>query len=252
MAVLVPTGTRPRRVTLARHPVPIVVGKGSLVPVAMLACLFALYSSGASALVLVGAAALGGLGGGASLIVHELGHVRAARRIKGIRPVRISLIWVGAGTKFEGAYRSGRDQARVALGGPAASCVLAMLLLAIALLPMPRAVQLGIFGLAILNLAIAIFSLIPVHPLDGHKALVGFLWRRSRSERQAKAILRRAGGLWLALEGLASIVLVVEKPVLGSLLVVSGALLLLQKRVSGTRGTPRRASFRATAPPRSL
>ena len=231
---------------------PIVVGKGSLVPLAMLAGLFALYSSGASMLLLLGAAALGGVGGGVSLIVHELGHVRAARRVRGIKPVRISLLWVGAGTKFEGAYRSGRDQARVALAGPAASCAFAAALLAIALMPMPRPVQLGIFGLAILNLAIGIFSLLPIYPLDGHKLLVGLLWRRTRSQGQAKAILRRAGGVWLVVEGIACAVLAVEKPVLGSVVLASGVLLLLQKRISARRRqTPRRASFRATKSARS-
>src|SRR5262249_12248698 len=224
----------------------------SLVPVAMLAGLFVLYSSGASTILLLGAAALGGFGGGVSLIVHELGHVRAARRIGGIRPVRISLLWVGAGTKCEGACRSGRDQARVALAGPAASCAFAGMLLAIALLPVPRAMQLGIFGLAILNLAIGVFSLIPVYPLDGHKLLVGLLWRRSRSERQAKAILRRAGGVWLVVGGIACVVLLVAEPMLGSLVMASGALLLLQKRLSARRRqTLRRASLRATETARS-
>jgi Zn-dependent protease len=166
--------------------------------------------------------------------------------------VRISLLWVGAGTKFEGAYRSGRDQARVALAGPAASCAFAAVLLTIALMPIPRPVQLGIFGLAILNLAIGIFSLLPVYPLDGHKLLVGLLWRRSRSEGQAKAILRRAGGVWLAVEGIACVVLVIEKPALGGIVLASGALLLLQRRLSARRRQlPRRASFRATQMARS-
>src|SRR3954466_1503182 len=112
---------RTKGLVLVRHPVPIVVGRGSIVPVATLAALFVLYSAGAAVPLLVGAAALGGVGGAVSLIVHELGHVRAARRLSGVKPVSVSLIWLGAGTKFEGAYRSGRDQARVALAGPAAS-----------------------------------------------------------------------------------------------------------------------------------
>src|SRR5437773_9060279 len=112
---------------VARRPVPIVVSRSSLVPIGLLAALFALYSSGAPTLLVLGAAALGGLGGAASLIVHELGHIGAARRLTGVKPVRLSLLWFGAGTRFEGAYRSGRDQATVAIAGPAASLALAVL-----------------------------------------------------------------------------------------------------------------------------
>ena len=121
MSALVPTvRPRARSFVVARRPVPIVVGKGSLVPVMMLAALFAVYSSGVRPSLLLGAAVLGGVGGAVSLVVHELGHVRAAQRLEGVTPVRISLIWMGAGTHFEGAYRNGRDQARVAIAGPAA------------------------------------------------------------------------------------------------------------------------------------
>src|SRR5947207_147054 len=184
-------------VVLARHPVPIVVSKGSVVPVAMLAALFALYSSGAPMLLVLGAAALGGLGGSLSLIVHELGHVGAARRLKGVKPVRISLLWLGAGTKFEGKYRSGRDQVRVALAGPAASFAFAVVLMVSAVMPMPRPLQFGLFGLALLNVVIAVVSLVPVYPLDGHKLVVGLLWRALGSEGRARSIVRRVGKAWL-------------------------------------------------------
>jgi Zn-dependent protease len=198
--------------------------------VAALAAVFAIYSSGAGTPLLLAAAALGGIGGGVSLIVHELGHVRAARRLKGIRAVRVSLLWVGAGTRFEGAYRSGRDQVKVALAGPAASLGFAAFLLAGALMPMPRPIQLGLFGLALLNVAIAGVSLLPVYPLDGHRALLGILWRLSGSERRARTLIRRAGKTWLGVEGIACLVLVVERPVIGSCALVAGAAILLQKR----------------------
>ena len=217
-------------IAIARHPVPIVVDKGSIVPVAMLGALFAFYSSGASPLLLLGAAALGGFGGAFSLIVHEFGHVRAARRLRGVRPVRVSLLWLGAGTHFEGAYRSGRDQARVAIAGPVASIGFALALLVSAFVPMPRPIQYGLFGLALLNAAIGLVSLVPVHPLDGHKLLVGLLWRALGSERRARSLIRRAGKAWLGVEALGCVVLLVEKPAFGSIAVVAAGLLFLQKR----------------------
>jgi Zn-dependent protease len=240
MSAVVPTA-RLRRdgVVVARSPVPIVVGRGSFVPVAMLAALFAVYASAARVDLILAAAALGGIGGAASLLVHELGHVGAARRLKGVRPVAISLLWLGAGTKFEGAYRSGRDQARVALAGPAASFGLALLLLFGALMPLPRPVQYGLFGLALLNVAIALVSLLPVYPLDGHKFVVGLLWRISGSEQRSRHLVRRAGKAWLVAEGLSCLVLAVERPALGGLAVAFGASIYLQKRLS-VRGARRR------------
>src|SRR5690348_16753161 len=156
MSVYVPTvHVRGRGIAFSRLPIPIVVSKGSLVPMAMLAALFVVNSLGTSPALLTGAAALGGIGGAISLIVHELGHVRAARRLRGVRPVCISLIWMGAGTTFEGAYRSGRDQMRVALAGPLTSFVFSLVLLGCALVPTSGPVQLGLFGLALLNAGIA-------------------------------------------------------------------------------------------------
>jgi Zn-dependent protease len=251
MSALVPTvRPRARAVVVARRPVPIVLGKGSLVPVVLLAALFAVYSSGAQTGLLLGAAVLGGVGGAVSLIVHELGHVRAAQRLKGVRPVRISLVWMGAGTHFEGAYRSGRDQARVAIAGPAASLAFAVLLVVSALLPMPRPVALGLFGLAFLNVAIALVSLLPVHPLDGHKLLVGLLWRVVGSEGRARTILRRAGKAWLGVEVVGCAVLIVENPLFGSCVLAIGVSLYVQKQLSSRPARPhRRATRRPTTRP---
>jgi len=259
MSAYVPSSpVRGEGLVLLRHPVPIVASKGALVPMAMLAAVFAVYSSGAATLLVLGAAALGAVGGAGSLIVHELGHVRAARRLKGVTPVRVSLLWLGAGTKFEGAYRSGRDQARVALAGPAASFGLAVVLLVAAFMPIfPRPAQYGLFGLALLNLTIAVVSLIPVHPLDGHKVLVALFWRLSGSERRARSILRRAGKTWLVVEGIACVALVVEKPLFGGCVVAVGAAIYLQKWVSvrgasaDRRRQPRPATPLATETARS-
>jgi Zn-dependent protease len=234
MSVFVPTlRVRGRGVVLARYPVPIVVSKGSLVPVTMLAALFVFYSAGARPLFLVAAALAGGVGGALSLLVHELGHVGAARKLKGVRPVSVSLLWLGAGTKFEGAYRSGRDQVRVALAGPAASFFFAIVLLVSALMPVPRQMQYGLFGLALLNAGIAVVSMLPVAPLDGHKCLVGTLWRVSGSERRARAIVRRTGKAWLAVEMVGCVVLASERPALGVVALVMGGVFYAQKRLIG-------------------
>jgi Zn-dependent protease len=176
-------------------------------------------------------AIIGGVGGAVSLLFHELGHVRAAANVRGVRPVGVSLIWAGAATTFEGRYRSGRDQIRVAIGGPQASFAFALALLAVCLLPAPAAVIKPMVLLAVLNIALGILNLVPAYPLDGYKVVLGALWSVTGSERKARKILRRIGIGWAALEVPGALVLLVEKPLLGSLVLIAGASLFLQKRV---------------------
>jgi Zn-dependent protease len=234
MSVVVPTvRARGRKVVLTRHPVPVVFGKGSLIPAVLLGGLFILYTSHVTLLVLVGAGVFGGVGGAASLVLHELGHVRGARGLAGVRPVNVSLLWLGAGTKFEGAYRSGLDQARVAAAGPVASLAFGVLVLFIALAPLPHSLQYGLFGLALLNFAIAGVSLLPVYPLDGHKVLVGLAWCALGSERRARTWIGRIGRIWLGAEAVGCCALAIERPLVGGLVLAFGATLLAQKRLGG-------------------
>src|SRR6187200_1572184 len=95
----------------------VTIGRGGFAPIALLAALFGLYGIRTGIPVTL-AACLGALGGTASLLVHELGHVQAARRLPGIRTASVSLIWFGAATRLEGTYATGRDQAKVAIAGP--------------------------------------------------------------------------------------------------------------------------------------
>ena len=177
------------------------------------------------------AAALGWFGGTASLLIHELGHVRAASRVDGIRGAGVTLIWLGAATNLDGAYESGRDQTKVALAGPRASFGLAiMLTVAAVLLPIPLALKELILALALFNVALAAFNLVPTNPLDGHKIIVGLLWSATGSEERARRLIRRAGYAWLSLELATSALLLVEKPVLGFAIAAVAALFYAQKR----------------------
>jgi Zn-dependent protease len=216
------------RVILLRRPVPVVLGRGGLAPVAGFALLFAVFAAHVGASV-PAAAITGALGGTASLVIHELGHVRAARRIRGLEPTDVSLIWLGAATRMEGAYSSGRDQIRVAIAGPGASLSLALLFGAAAVLPLPESIRDGLLMLVFLNVVIAVLNLLPVSPLDGHKVILGLTWRVVGSERSARTILRRLGSVWLAAELVGVCILAATNPTLGSLLVVAGASLYGQR-----------------------
>lgn len=221
-----------------RPSVPVTIGRGGLVPGLVLAGLFALIAARGN-LPVGSAAVLGGFGGTASLLVHEYGHVGAARRLAGIRASAVSLIWLGAATRFEGDYASGRDQAKVALGGPAMSVAFALSLTAgLVYVPLPLAFKDLLLLLILLNLAIAGLNLIPAHPLDGHKVVVGLLWSVTGSAKRARRIVRRAGRAWIAAELSTAVFLLVARPLIGVTVVVLAASFFVQKQL--VRARPKR------------
>jgi Zn-dependent protease len=218
---------------VARRPIPIVVTPGGLVPAAVFSLLFVAFSGLTTPAALLAFAALGAVGGVISLIVHELGHVSIARKLSGVRPVRISLISLGAATHLTGSYRNGRDQMRMAIGGPQASLVFALTLAVPVFLPLPVWLRLGALALALLNVLIAALSLLPVHPLDGHKLIVGLVWWVVGSEAKARRIVKRVGMTLVALDVSALAFLLAARPLLGVAVAALAAVAFAQKRYLG-------------------
>jgi Zn-dependent protease len=213
---------------LLQHPVPVTVGQGGLAPIFGLGLLFAAIGA-RGGLPIATATILGAIGGTASLIAHELGHARAARKLVGLRPTGISLIWLGAATRLEGKYASGRDQARVAIAGPRVSFGVALALIPVLFLPISPGLRDILITLAALNVAIAVLSLIPASPLDGYKLIVGLLWAALGSEARARRLIRRVAMSWVVVEVAGTAVLLWEKPLLGTMVAAIGASLFGQK-----------------------
>ena len=208
---------------LVRWPVPIVLSPGAFVPLGVFALIFVAFSGGSKPSVLAAAALLGGVGGIVSLIVHELGHVSVAKRLAGVRPKKVSVMSLGAAAHLEGSYRNGREQARIALGGPGASFAFALALAVPIFLPAPTGLKVGALGLALLNLGIGALSLLPIHPLDGHKLL--------RSEERARRIIKRVGTGLLAVDLSFAVLLLAERPVIGATVIAVAAVAYGQKRL---------------------
>jgi Zn-dependent protease len=223
---------------VARWPVPIVFSRGAVVPLGLFALIFIAFSGSSKPSVLAAAALLGGVGGIVSLIVHELGHISVARRLSGVRPEKVSVMCLGAAAHLEGSYRNGREQARIALGGPEASFVFALALAAPCLFPAPTALKVGALALALLNVGIGGLSLLPVHPLDGHKLVVGIVWWAVGSEDRARRLIKRAGTALLAVDLSLSVLLLAARPVLGATVIAVACVAYGQKRLIRA---PRRA-----------
>jgi Zn-dependent protease len=175
------------------------------------------------------AALVGTIGGTSSLLIHELGHGGAARRAAGISSASISLFWLGAATRLEGSYRSGRTQMKVAIAGPLASFVVALSLIGACLLPMPIEAKEAVLLLAFFNVALAVFNLLPAYPFDGYKVVVGLLWAVTGSESKARRLLRRIGIGWVAVELSVVAVFLVERPRIGVPVGVLAAIVLVQR-----------------------
>lgn len=144
-----------------------------------------------------------------SVLVHEVSHAVVARRL-GIGVVSVSLFLFGGYSELEGEPARPRDELLVAGAGPVASLLLAATLAGLAV-AMPESVTgagevLGL--LAVVNLAVAVFNLLPGLPLDGGRVLRSALWRLTGDTDRATRIASRAGvgiGVIVAMSGVVAV-----------------------------------------------
>lgn len=113
-----------------------------------------------------------------SIVAHELAHALVARQ-EGISTDRITLFAFGGVSQLRGLAKTAGAEYRIAAAGPILSLVVATFLAAIARTQDPVTVGLsGVLGAyAWVNLALAIFNLLPAFPMDGGRVLRALLWR---------------------------------------------------------------------------
>src|ERR687886_925978 len=123
------------------------------------------------------------------VLMHEYGHSLVAQRL-GIEIPDITLLPIGGVARFKTLPDRPADEVKIAIAGPLVNVVLAPIFFGVALLlgagvlvtPSP----IGAFGsvgqvfayLGYLNVALAIFNLIPAFPMDGGRVLRGLLATR--------------------------------------------------------------------------
>ena len=130
-----------------------------------------------------------------SLLLHELGHSLVSQRC-GIPVPRIRLLFIGGIAEISREPDDARSEFKIAIGGPAASIVLALIYAAGAYAAFVMdwdAVSVVFNWLVTMNIVLVIFNAIPGYPLDGGRVLRAIIWSRTRNLRKATFITTRIG-----------------------------------------------------------
>lgn len=154
----------------------------------------------------------GALGLFFSIIFHEFSHSLVARRFD--LPISgITLFIFGGVAHMEREPETPKSEFLMAVAGPIASFVLGgvfyLLLLAGAQAEAPVTVLAVLNWLAVINIVLAVFNLVPAFPLDGGRMLRAALWGWKGRLRWASRISYRIGagfGILLVVLGLLQVV----------------------------------------------
>jgi Zn-dependent protease len=165
-------------------------------------------------------AVAGALGYFASLILHELGHALAARRV-GIPIAGIDLWFFGGLSHLRREPQTPGEELEVAAAGPAVTLALFGLCLGAAALltsagslidaALPRegfttTPALALVGwLAFINAMLFLFNIIPAFPLDGGRIARAAIWWRTGDRNRATLATGRSGQAFGGLVGLAGL-----------------------------------------------
>jgi Zn-dependent protease len=188
-------------------------------------------------------AVAGALGYFASLVLHELGHALAARRL-GIPVVGIDLWFFGGLLQMRRQPQTAGEEFKVAAAGPAVTLALLVLSVGLGVLlengsrfsdvaltsqgttTTPALALLG--WLAFINALLFVFNIIPAFPLDGGRIARAAIWWRSGDRNRATLATGRAGQAFALLFGLLGLVLLLNGGASGGLLTLVLAFFLYQ------------------------
>lgn len=141
-----------------------------------------------------------------SVLIHELAHATVARGFR--MPVSsITLFLLGGVANLAKEPPSARAEFLMALAGPLTSLALGAAGLGIAQLvgervaDLPALDSVGVVAeyLGVINLALAVFNMIPGFPLDGGRVLRSVVWGVGRDRSRATRVAARGGQVVAAL-----------------------------------------------------
>ncbi len=132
----------------------------------------------------------------ASIVIHEMSHSLVARA-GGIRIRKVTLFLFGGVAQMEEEPHGPGREFVMAIAGPAASLGLAVLFYAGYVVSLFAGIPDVIWGpleyLALINLSVAVFNLLPGFPLDGGRVLRSALWALTGDVLKATRWASRAG-----------------------------------------------------------
>lgn len=140
--------------------------------------------------------AVGALGLFTSIVLHELGHALAARRV-GVEMRGITLFIFGGVAEMTAEPPNARAEFIVAVAGPIVSVLIAAGSYGMTQLSgaagWPRHVMALFEYLAFINFLLVAFNMIPAFPLDGGRVLRSILWHFKKNLRWATRITASIG-----------------------------------------------------------
>jgi Zn-dependent protease/predicted transcriptional regulator len=134
-----------------------------------------------------------------TLLLHELAHSLVAQA-RGLKVTSITLFALGGVSQIQDDATDAKTEFWVAIAGPIASLVIGFACLAIALglgwhwSTEPRTAATGVLvWLGYINLALAVFNMIPGFPLDGGRVFRAIVWAITKNADQSTRIAARVG-----------------------------------------------------------
>ncbi|MCB0989511.1 MAG: site-2 protease family protein [Acidimicrobiales bacterium] len=143
----------------------------------------------------------------AGLVAHEFGHSLVAQR-EGVEVSSITLWIFGGVASLDSPVPSASSAFRIAIAGPAVSFGLGAGFVA-AGSAIDGVARAALLWLGFINIALAVFNLVPAFPLDGGRVYQAYMWHRTGSEvaaTVAAAKLGRALAFALVAAGLAEMI----------------------------------------------
>ena len=121
----------------------------------------------------------------ACLLLHEISHSLVARA-RGVDVSGITLFMFGGVSQLREEPRRPSDEFMIALVGPAVSALVGLVFLAFRyLFPADTITNVACGWLGWINIALAVFNLLPGFPLDGGRILRAVIWGATKDFRQA-------------------------------------------------------------------
>lgn len=133
----------------------------------------------------------------ASVLLHEFGHAVTAQKLD-IPVVSITLFIFGGVAAISQDAESPGDEFKIAIAGPIVSISIGMLFSAlwIALGDASEQLSAMVGYIALINIVLAVFNMIPGFPLDGGRVLRAIIWKMTGSVRKSTRIVSTIGTLF--------------------------------------------------------